>query len=99
MANLSITTQGSVFIVDFGDFGEMQQITSNKRTFQKAGVGFNLYPDSSHIVVDINGFPSWRVTKSANVDWPDALPIDTVNGVTPNDNDHLFTLLVTALTS
>jgi hypothetical protein len=99
MANLTITTQGSVFLVNFGVYGPAPTIVSKKRTFQKAGVGFSLYHDDSHVVVDINGFPSWRVIKEPNPDWPDALVIDSVNGVAPDDNEHLFDLLVTALTS
>jgi hypothetical protein len=99
MAFISVQTQGSVFIVTFGEYAAAQTVNSKKRTFQKAGIGFNLAPDASTITVDMTGFPSWRVIKEASTDYPDALVIDTVNGVAPTNNDHLFDLLVTALTT
>lgn len=88
MANIVITTTTNIFIVDFGVYSSM--VGFKKATFQKKGVSFQLMVGSTFIRVQDARGDAWTVSFNAS---GDALVIDSINGIVPTDNDHLFTLL------
>lgn len=90
---LTVTSTAYQVIVYFND--AMMAIPENTgrrkaNSFPRYSISyFTLNEDSSAILVYVQGGGEW----SLDMNGLKGLPVSSVNGVTPTDNDHLFELL------
>jgi len=90
---LVVTSNANNIIVYFNDaMGMIPDLTGKRKAniFHRSRVGYyTLAEDSSNILVYVDGGGEWML----DMNGLKGLPVTSVNGITPTDNDHLFTLL------
>jgi len=88
MANVIITSSTNIIIVEFGGFSGA--VGYKKATFQKKSISFQLTNGELFVRVEDASGNHWAVSYNL---YGESLIIDSVDGVPPTDNPHLFTLL------
>lgn len=89
MAFITITSTTNMIHVDFGVYAAANGIPK-KEVFHKNDISFLLCYDESFVGVKYAGQVGWSV----NYDGAgENLQIDSVDGVAPTDNAHLYDLL------
>ena len=84
-----ITTINNI-IVQFNDLENHPKVQRKSNWFPRSSVAYcSLLPSSSAILIYVDGGGEWRLDQNGI----DGLPVTSINGTTPTDNDHLFTLL------
>ena len=93
MANLVITTYNSRAIVKFNAFSEAANIDC--ASWPKSAIhDVHLVHDQSYIEIEMLNRSTWEISFQPG---NDRFVVDSVNGVIPTDDFHLFQLLHDAL--
>lgn len=91
MANIAITSTNNLIKVSFGDYYP-SAIETSQGSWRKDKLTSIKY--DSVVEVDIRGEKVWLVSYDGA---GGSFQIDSVNGVAPTDNNHLYTLLINLL--
>lgn len=87
---ITVTTGVNNIIVRFNDLASHEEVKRKANWFPRSSVAYCTFlEDSSAILIYVNGGGEWRI----DMNGVDGLPVSSVNGIVPTDNDHLFTLL------
>jgi len=85
---LNIVSSSNIIIVDFGIYSAF--VGYKKANFQKRMISIQLIFDLSFVRVENSQGNNWAVSATQS---GESLIVESVNGVTPIDNEHLFDLL------
>lgn len=89
MANIVITSTSNSVTVDFGVYASF--LETYKQTWSKSVIqNFRKVNDSGYIYVNMKFEKEWIVSYNGATG---TFQVDSIDGVTPTSNDHLFTLL------
>lgn len=92
MANITISTSGNIFNIDFGTY--VSALSMKKATFAKAKVQFVLMPADEFVKVVVQDSIDFAVSYDG---LGNTLQIDTINGVAPTSNSDLYDKLAALL--
>lgn len=88
MANIEITSTANSILVDFKDLWEFTPHKIQKGIWTSGNVFFGKYTNYVEVIEGNNA--AWAVSFDGHLG---TFQIDKVNGTTPTDNEHLYTLL------
>lgn len=95
MANLTVTSTGNTWDVDFGVYASLPNINSLKRSNHIRNICLvNLSDSLEYIEVNVQNagdLTKWSVTYDALS--TDYLIVDSIDGVVPTDQEHLYNLI------
>lgn len=90
MANIVVVETGARINVDFGDYyGVVPQVDFQCCSYQKTNLDA-VCKDVGYCIVKMHNLEEWHVAFDLQ---PDCFIVDTVNGIAPTDNAHLYELL------
>ena len=88
MANVIITSSANIIIVDFGVYSSF--VGYKKGLFQKRKISIQLISDLSFVRVENSNGEHWAISY---IQSGESLIVESVDGIAPTDNEHLFDLL------
>ena len=88
MANIVVTSTLNTIVVDFGVYSSV--VGYKIANFQKRMISAQLIEDLSFVRVENSQGIHWSVSYAT---FQEALVIDSIDGIAPTNNEHLFDLL------
>jgi hypothetical protein len=87
MANIVVTSTEDKIHVNFGDYAEL--VRGIKRCFNKRQIIYSNLTTDNFVEVFVYGGGEWQL----DINGEKGLIVDSVNGVEPTDNAHLYELI------
>ena len=87
MANIVVTSDSNKVHVNFGVYAS--QVGGLKRCFNKQHIVYSNLANDDFVEVYVYGGGEWQL----DINGVKGLIVDSVNGVEPTDNEHLYELI------